>query len=92
MVLGGNYAEWDLEELFWKIDECTDPNSCEYVDFEFKKDGFGIMWPETLEKDENQGIHCFVNIVMSEQFSNIITDVFATSKVWTPINIEITWD
>ena len=33
MIIGGHRNQWDDNELFWRIDECADPNQCEYIDF-----------------------------------------------------------
>lgn len=30
--------------FFWLIDECCDPNICEYWETNFKPDNFGIIW------------------------------------------------
>jgi len=49
----GVFAYPDEKELFWLVDEVTDPYGCEYVDFGYG----GIVWykqAETLFGDEYQ--------------------------------------
>ena len=44
MILGHPREKIGDVAFFWLVDECCDPNVCEYWETEFKPDCFGIYW------------------------------------------------
>lgn len=83
MVLFGGYADWNEEELFWRIDECTDPNECEYIEFEIDKFSLGFMWAS-----QGQDIGC---VDLNESTTNHLLDVFEGEYEWIKINIDVNY-
>lgn len=45
LLLGHPRKKLNEAGFFWLVDECCDPNVCEYWETEFKPDCFGIYWP-----------------------------------------------
>ena len=84
MVIFGHYDDWNETELFWRIDECVDPNECEYLEFGVDQFQVGFMWPSAV-----QNIEDINSTELIEATGMRIFDVFDGDFEWTKININI---
>lgn len=91
MVIGGHRKNWNDVDLFWRIDECTDPNECEWLDINIDNELFGITWLNKLEKyDDGDGFNIQAgNISLISDLHIAMDDIFLIEDGWTEINISL---
>ena len=91
MVIGGHRKNWSDVDLFWRIDECTDPNQCEWIDIDIDKELFGIAWLNKLEKyDDCNGFNIQAgNISLISDLHIALDDVFSIEGEWAEVNIPL---
>lgn len=91
MIIGGHRNQWDDKELFWRIDECVDPNECEYIDFNIPSEIFGIVWQGKLEKydDCNEFNIQAGGISLCSEYHIALDDVFESKEKWNPVDIPL---
>lgn len=87
MILGGHCSDYDEDELFSRIDECTSPYLCEYVELNINKFMFGIMWRNPLDKMDDEGDYFDIGSGIETicDFRCALDDIFNTSKTWRHI-------
>lgn len=90
MIIGGHRKQWDDLDLFWRIDECTDPNQCEYIDFNVDDKSMCFMWQRKLDKqDESDDYSLLSDASLGEEFNNEVGDVFESNEGWKPVDIPL---
>lgn len=89
MVLGGHYNQWTENDLFWAIDECVNPNECEFINFEIEKWQFCISWPQQLEEyaDSDKNYFDLSNSVIGNDLMFNLDNVFSIENGWIEISI-----
>lgn len=89
MIIGGHRKQWDDVDLFWRIDECTDPNQCEYIDFKIDDKKMCIMWSEQLENDGTGFCLMSDGLNLGESFQSDIYAIFEKKYGWNEITISL---
>lgn len=90
MIIGGHKKKWRDIDLFWAIDECTDPNLCEYLEIDIPSYSFCIEWPKSLGKydDCDDGCNQFniqENISFGVDMHIILDNIFSIEHGWTDL-------
>lgn len=53
VLLGHPRKKLNEAGFFWLVDECCNPNDCEFWETEIKPDCFGIYWPRKGQFDND---------------------------------------
>jgi len=71
-----------LSELGYKIDECTSPYDCEYLDVEIKTDNC-LLWLRKRQEEQSFGDYICDGLTPSESFFETLRKAFKSRKKWT---------